>query len=224
MGRIFVLAGTNGAGKSSVGGAYLREQGAAYFNPDEATQAILRANPDMPLAEANERAWKDSVRRLREAIAAGTDYAFETTLGGNTVTRLLAEAVDAGLQLVIWFCGLDSPERHLARIQTRVARGGHNIPEYKVRERYDASRNNLIRLMPLASALRVYDNSAEADPATGHAPTPVLVLAMDHGVVSYPGPTDLAKTPPWVRPLVTKAYRLTESAPPFSPAQQGDLP
>ena len=38
---IYVLAGTNGAGKSSIGGAMFREAGAEYFNPDEAAQHIL---------------------------------------------------------------------------------------------------------------------------------------------------------------------------------------
>jgi predicted ABC-type ATPase len=42
---IYVLAGTNGAGKSSVGGAAIREKGADYFNPDEATRRIRSTNP-----------------------------------------------------------------------------------------------------------------------------------------------------------------------------------
>jgi predicted ABC-type ATPase len=36
--RIFVLAGVNGAGKSSIGGAMLRALGADYYNPDEAAK------------------------------------------------------------------------------------------------------------------------------------------------------------------------------------------
>jgi predicted ABC-type ATPase len=31
--RIYVLAGTNGAGKSSIAGAMLIEEGVEYFNP-----------------------------------------------------------------------------------------------------------------------------------------------------------------------------------------------
>ena len=41
---IYVLAGTNGAGKSSIAGARFRESGAEYFNPDEAARRILSAN------------------------------------------------------------------------------------------------------------------------------------------------------------------------------------
>jgi predicted ABC-type ATPase len=32
--RIFVIAGVNGAGKSSVGGAAFRSFGGEYYNPD----------------------------------------------------------------------------------------------------------------------------------------------------------------------------------------------
>jgi hypothetical protein len=42
-----VLAGTNGAGKSSIAGARFRESGGA-FNPDEAARRILAADPVWP--------------------------------------------------------------------------------------------------------------------------------------------------------------------------------
>jgi len=74
---------------------------------------------------------------LRAAITDNTDYMFETTLGGQTVTGLLLAAAAAGYELVIWYCGLDSPERHLARVAARVAGGG---PETKVRAVRDQSR------------------------------------------------------------------------------------
>ena len=143
MERITVLAGTNGAGKSSIAGQALRQAGGAYFNPDEVTRQILAANSDLTEVEANAIAWQESVQRLRAAIAGHTDYTFETTLGGQTVTGLLLAAAAAGHELVIWYCGLDSPERHLARVAARVAGGGHDIPEAKVRTRYEASRANL---------------------------------------------------------------------------------
>ena len=41
-GIITVLAGVNGAGKSSVAGNYIRQTGGDYYNPDEATREILR--------------------------------------------------------------------------------------------------------------------------------------------------------------------------------------
>lgn len=63
----------------------------------------------------------------------------------------------------------------------RVKKGGHDIPEADIRRRYEHSRLNLIDLLPFLAALRVYDNSADADPAKGRAPEPVLALHMERG-------------------------------------------
>lgn len=66
---IYVLAGTNGAGKSSIAGAMLSEKGGRYFNPDEAAQRILTANPEISRDEANSAAWNEGKRLLELAIA-----------------------------------------------------------------------------------------------------------------------------------------------------------
>ena len=51
--QIFVLAGTNGAGKSSIGGATIRLRGAEYFNPDEAAARIRATQPHLSPTQAN---------------------------------------------------------------------------------------------------------------------------------------------------------------------------
>ena len=125
-----------------------RQAGADYFNPDEATARILAANPDISAADANRAAWHQRKRLLERAIAERLEFAFETTLGGHTISALLHEALAAGIDVRMWFVGLSSPELHMARVRSMVARGGHDIPEEKIRERYDRSRINLIELMP----------------------------------------------------------------------------
>ena len=105
-----------------------RQAGADYFNPDEATARILAANPDISNADANSAAWHEGKRLLERAIAERLDFAFETTLGGHTISALLHEALAAGVEVRMWFVGLSSPELHIARVRVRVARGGHDIP------------------------------------------------------------------------------------------------
>lgn len=200
-----MLAGTNGAGKSSIAGARFRESGAQYFNPDEAARRVLAVNPAATPAEANAAAWQHGRRLLERAIAERLTFAFETTLGGNTITALLEDALSAGIEVRIWYVGLDSVERHIARVRGRVARGGHDIPAPKIRERYDRSRLNLIRLMPRLTELRVYDNSTEADPGDAAAPHPLLVLHMLNArIVST---CDLPGAPVWTKPILMAAMR-----------------
>jgi hypothetical protein len=53
--------------------------------------------------------------------------------------------------------------------------------------------------------LRVYDNSEEADPHTGAAPKPKLILHLARGkVVSS---CDLTLTPEWAKPILAEAMK-----------------
>jgi predicted ABC-type ATPase len=203
---IYVLAGTNGAGKSSIGGAAFRERGADYFNPDEASRAIRDKNPGIALEQANSAAWFEGKRLLERAIRERLDFAFETTLGGHTIAALLETAMAAGIEVRIWYAGLDSAELHIARVRARVAKGGHDIPESKIRERYEQSRLNLIRLMPALAELRIYDNSEEADPEAGAAPEPRLILHMRGAAIVQS--CELEKVPEWSKPLMAVAIRI----------------
>ena len=204
---IFVLAGVNGAGKSSVAGASIQKRGGPFFNPDEVARR-LRAEEGLTLLESNERAWKEGKERLEAAISERKDFTFESTLGGNTIPRLLGKAAAAGLDVVVWFVGLSSPEQHLARVRARVAAGGHDIPEEKIRERWDGSRRNIIDLLPSLAELMVYDNSAEADPVTNEIPAPILRLHWRRGRVLGPDIEQLRQTPEWAEPIVANALRL----------------
>lgn len=205
--RIYVLAGTNGAGKSSLAGAAFNQRGAEYFNPDTAAARVREANPTLSVEQANSIAWHQGRRLLERAIEERLDFAFETTLGGNTITVLLEKALEHGLEVRVWYAGLSSPELHIARVSRRRARGGHDIPEADIRRRYDSSRLNLVRLLPKLNELRVYDNSVKADPEAGRSPQPRLVLHMTRGQIK--GPRSLQRTPEWAKPIVAAALRLS---------------
>lgn len=211
-GRVFVLAGVNGAGKSSVAGEAVRAAGGEYFNPDEATQRILAANPGATLPDANAAAWAEGRRLLERAIAERLDFAFETTLGGTTITHLLESALDAGLEVHVRYVGLEGPELHIARVRARVASGGHDIPDTKIRERYEQSRRNLIRLLRRLTDLTVFDNSIEAPPLEGGRPEPRLLLHTANGMMRETAP--LASMPTWAKPIVMTALASEERATP----------
>jgi predicted ABC-type ATPase len=201
--RIYVLAGTNGAGKSSIAGAMLIEKGVEYFNPDEAAELIRVANPGITLEEAQSAAWDEGRRLLERAINERLDYAFETTLGGRTLPALLEKAMEAGIEVRIWYVGLTNADLHIARVHARVERGGHDIPEERIRQRYTQSVFNLIQVMPKLTELRVYDNSVEADPHTGATPEPKLIVHLNRGKLL--NVCDFAATPEWAKPIVLTA-------------------
>lgn len=180
-------------------------RGTEYFNPDEAAARIHSANPAIGQAEANSVAWHQGKRLLERAIAERLNFAFETTLGGRTIAALLDSALSSGVEVRIWYVGLSSPELHIARVRARVMKGGHDIPESRIRERYDHSRLNLIQLLPRLTELRVFDNSEEADPDAGKAPEPMLLLHTIRGRIK--DTCDLAETPEWAKPIIAAAIK-----------------
>lgn len=199
---IYVLAGVNGAGKSSIGGHLLYRAGLAWFNPDTWAREWMAAGATDQL-EANGAAWQEGMRRLNEAVAAGRSHAFETTLGGESVAARLREASRTH-DVLMWFCGLATPELHLQRVRERVAVGGHDIPEAKIRERWTTSIAHLIGLLPHLTELRLFDNSTGV--ATGEAvPDPLLVAVFREGRLTWPDLEDvaqLARTPDWAKPVL----------------------
>jgi predicted ABC-type ATPase len=197
---IYVIAGPNGGGKSSIIGEMLLRSGADYFNPD------LIANPSLPREQANSLAWTRVRDYLKEAIETRATFAFETTLGGNTIPGLLEHAIAEGIEVRIWFTCLSSVELHIERVRARVDEGGHDIPEQKIRERYEASRKNLIRLLPKLTELRLYDNSFNAQFSNNIAPKPRLILHLQHGRIITS--CDLAETPDWAKPIVETVLKL----------------
>lgn len=202
---LLVLAGVNGAGKSSVGGALLADQGLPWFNPDAFARELAAATR-LPLAAANASAWEQGRAMLEKAIVERRNHAFETTLGASTIPRMLASA-SRRHDLHMIYVGLSSIEQHLRRVRARVSAGGHEIPEAKIRERWISSRLNLIKLMPRLAHLQVFDNSAEAAPGR-NIPDPFLVLEMIRGKVTIPRTADaraLAAVPEWARPIVQAA-------------------
>ena len=204
---LLVLAGVNGAGKSSIGGSLLERAGLTWFKPD-AFAREWRATSGCAQPEANEVAWREGLRRLDEAIAGRKSHAFETTLGGRTITARLRAAASTH-DVEVWFCGLGSEEAHIDRVRLRVANGGHDIPEAAIRARFASSRRNLIALFPFLTFLRVYDNSVDAPPGAA-IPDPVLVMEMSAGRLTWPDASDaeaLRRVPTWAKPLVEAALQ-----------------
>jgi len=203
---LYVLAGVNGAGKSSVGGAFLKQLNLPWYNPDSVAKALV-GELGMSQWEANSLAWQEGMAQLDEAITQNKRFAFETTLGGNTVRDKLREACETH-NVRIWYCGLHSAELHMERVQLRVSRGGHDIPQEKIIERWDKSRANLVALMPFIAELGLFDNSASVKVGEP-IPDPVRLLHVKDGHILYPDNlAALAQTPAWAEAIVEQALQL----------------
>jgi predicted ABC-type ATPase len=65
-----------------------------------------------------------------------------------------------GYEVHLFFLWVESVDLALSRVQERVLRGGHDVPEATVRRRYDRSiQNFLVHYRQLANFWTLFDNS-----------------------------------------------------------------
>ena len=142
MKRIFILAGANGSGKSTISKVLLPSEGIAYVNPDDIAKEL---NPSRP-TDARIEAGKATLRRIDDLLEKGESFAIESTLSGTLHVEVLNRAKDLGYETTIAYVFVDSPEVCIARIAARVKNGGHFVPDEDVRRRYVRSKENFLNI------------------------------------------------------------------------------
>ena len=125
-----IIGGVNGVGKSSFTGV-LKEQRTdlgIIFDVDKIT-AELGAG-----AIAAEKA---ALKKIDECIEKNISFTQETTLSGRKTEASAKKVKELGYQVRLFYIALDTASESLLRIQNRVRRGGHNIPENDVERRFE---------------------------------------------------------------------------------------
>ena len=144
MPTLFIIAGCNGAGKTTSSYTVLPEllNVKEFVNADEIAKGLSPFQPDKVAIEAG----KIMLRRIDELIAQRQDFAFETTLATRSFVLLCHEARQKGYSICLTFLWLDTPELAIERVKQRVADGGHNIPTDTILRRYEAGLKNFVNL------------------------------------------------------------------------------
>lgn len=164
-----VIAGHNGAGKSTCYRKYLRDATAPYINyhidPDAVEQEIRAEWEGEFLAkdEFSRLAQDEANQRRKMYLDTEVNFSFETVLSdpfGDKV-RFLEEARRRGYVVALLAVGLDSPGKSAERVARRVARGGHDVPIERIRARYPRVLANIVQGIQVASLALVVDNSED---------------------------------------------------------------
>ena len=157
--NLYIIAGCNGAGKTTASFTVLPEMldCREFVNADEIARGLSPFNPDgMAFA-----AGRLMLERMEELLAAGADFAFETTLATRSYAPLIERARACGYVVALYFFWLPTPQQAVERVADRVSKGGHNIPEAIIYRRYERGLRNLReRYMPLCDSWTIYDNNA----------------------------------------------------------------
>lgn len=158
--QLWILAGGNGAGKSTFYERYLEPRGLPFVNADRIAQSLAQEPGEDMSYEAAVLA-----ERLRlDALEQGKSFCFETVFSHPSKVDFMARAKALGYQVVLVVIHLRDPGLNVARVSQRVTVGGHDVPEAKILSRIPRTLNNIRKALPLADEVHLIDNSSAEDP------------------------------------------------------------
>jgi predicted ABC-type ATPase len=159
MPRVVVLAGINGAGKTTASHNLLRGvlDIPTFVNADAIARGLNGLHPESMSIVAG----RVMLQHLKELVASREEFAFETTLASRSYARFLQNLRGLGYEVYIFYYWLESVEIAIGRVETRVQAGGHHVPEYTIRHRYSQSIRNFFELYrPHAHYWEVHETSS----------------------------------------------------------------
>jgi len=145
---LLVFAGPNGSGKSTVAQSFAHPE--TYINADD-----IKAEHGLSDLEAAQQA--ETLRN--KLLSKGADFSFETVLSTERNLFLMNRAKDAGYYIFCVYVLTSTPDINVARVRGRVATGGHDVPEKKIRDRYYRALSLLPQVNQLCDEMLLYDNS-----------------------------------------------------------------
>jgi predicted ABC-type ATPase len=171
---IYLIAGCNGAGKTTFAKEFLPNIGVVRFlNADEIARGLSPLRPEVVAFKAG----RLLLSELREQVARGETFALESTLSGRTYVSLFEKAKNQrGYQIELHFVWIPNPQEAIRRVRQRVKEGGHHVPAVDIRRRFSRSIEHLLNdYAPLADKWFLWDNSAPPAKLLAESATQTIV-------------------------------------------------
>lgn len=88
-------------------------------------------------------------------------FTIETVLSDRRKLEYIKSAKNLGYRIYLYFVSTKDVEINIKRVSQRVSLGGHNVPEDKIRSRYQKSLEILFDTLKLCDRAYLFDNSEE---------------------------------------------------------------
>ena len=154
---IYVIAGCNGAGKTTFAKEFLPKEVKClrFLNADEIARGL---SPLKPSAGAVQAA-RLLLTQVEECLRRRETFALESTLSGKGYIRLFRRARKLGYEIELHYLWLSTAAQAVARVRLRVKQGGHHVPAVDIRRRFKRSLVHLVDdYLPLATRWAVWDS------------------------------------------------------------------
>ena len=160
--QLWLLAGGNGAGKSTFYRTRLAPFGIPFVNADLIARELF---PESPEAHSYEAA--QIVEEIRNnLLMEGRNFCFETVFSHPTKVDFVgkAKAKALGYQVILVMIHLESYSLNKARVAQRVEEGGHAVPDDKIETRIPRLLRLIKSIIPLCDYVNLLDNSSADNP------------------------------------------------------------
>jgi len=158
--QLWILAGGNGAGKSTFYRTQLAPLGLPFINADVLAKELYSQAPEEHSYDAAKLATEMRFKLLHE----GRSFCFETVFSHPSKIDFVAQAKALGYQIILVFIHLDTVSLNQARVAQRLSEGGHNVPDEKVASRIPRLLQNIKQTLPLCDQVRILNNSRIDNP------------------------------------------------------------
>ncbi|MBD5358226.1 MAG: zeta toxin [Bacteroides sp.] len=160
MPNLYIIAGCNGAGKTTASFNVLPQILACkeFVNADEIAKGLSPFAPETVAIQAG----KLMLQRIDKLLNEGVSFAIETTLATRSYQNLVKQAQGKGYIVQLLFFWLQSPAIACQRVEKRVTEGGHDIPVETIHKRFYLGLKNLFEIfMPIVDYWTLYDNNLQ---------------------------------------------------------------
>ena len=158
--QLWLLAGGNGAGKSTFYRLFLEPPGLIFVNADLIARQI--GPSDSP--RDGYQAARIAERFRSDLLNQGVSFCYETMFSHTSKVDFVARARALGYRIVLVYIHLSTPQLNEARVLQRVSEGGHPVPRDKILGRLPRTMKNVAAALPLADEAWLLDNSSAAEP------------------------------------------------------------
>jgi predicted ABC-type ATPase len=90
---------------------------------------------------------------------SGISFTFETVMSHPSKLSEIEEYKKMGFKIYLYFVCIDDPDINIERVAIRTEKGGHPVPEEKIRKRYFETLSTIQDAIPLVDNLYFIDNS-----------------------------------------------------------------
>jgi predicted ABC-type ATPase len=139
---LYLIAGANGSGKTTIARELLSEEKLEFLNADE---IAAKLNPD--ITKVRVKAGKEFFRKLAKIIELNKSVAIETTLAGQAHNKIIKKYKNKDYIIRLAYVFLANTEMCIDRIKVRVIKGGHHVPDADVLRRYIRSKINFLKII-----------------------------------------------------------------------------